>query len=167
MQKTGCSSRFTSKSMTSAPTVFGATDPTPLSYRPYNCPSVIVAHPGVSKRTLTPRRLAISVATSISNPTSMLFSSRNPCGGQTTFVAPTISFFSLTRSRVDPANAVPVSKNIDNDAIITYFIGYPFYCTSPRSFSAGSGSETAWCVHAADCRRIGPVSSVQRSGPDP
>src|SRR5262249_21778235 len=60
----------------------GVIEPTLMSQRPFQLPAVIAFQFGVCQSMPTPRRLAISVATSMSNPTySPVFSSNDDCGG--------------------------------------------------------------------------------------
>src|SRR3954447_8415191 len=84
----------------------GVIDPTAPSRRPFQCPPVMTFHSGVSKLALTPRRLAISLATSMSKPTSSFCSERKLCGGQPLLVATFSAFVDITRSSVSPARAL-------------------------------------------------------------
>ena len=55
-------------------------DPTLTSQRPPQPPAVMIAQSGVSNSTFTPRRLAISVATSMSKPSKVPSGFWTDCG---------------------------------------------------------------------------------------
>ena len=56
------------KSSTCWRSLVGVIEPTLMSQRPFQLPAVMTSQDGVSQAMSTPRRLAISVATSMSKP---------------------------------------------------------------------------------------------------
>src|SRR4051812_18792415 len=84
-------------------------EPTVVSHRPFQLPAVITSHAGVSHATSTPRRLAISVATSMSKPSYLPVCSFSEDWGGYAGSVDTVSLpasqTSLRRSVVSPAHA--------------------------------------------------------------
>src|SRR5436190_6056814 len=79
-----------------------------MSQRPFQLPAVMTSHDGVCQAILTPSRFAISVATSMSNPTYLpVLASYDDCGGYFGSVdTVTVPLLQISASRSPEAEVV-------------------------------------------------------------